>query len=237
MHVYVITNRADGRLYVGKANNPERRWIAHQTVAKHRAKTPLHVAMRDLGPEAFRFEVVETCRSEACALEAERLWILRLKSDDPAVGYNLTSGGQGLTGCSEDTRRKMAAAKRGKAHSPEFAEKRAAGIRANGKKAAVVRRVLELHTQGLNQPEIAKAVGRTQARVNQLLKESGISAASHQGRMYSQTENEEALRVALGLRAQGMAYESIARRLGRSSSTVHSMLKGARLGISRTVDQ
>jgi len=250
VHVYVITNLLDVRRYVGKANTPLRRWTAHQTVARHRATTPLHLAMRELGAEAFRFEVVERCASETAALEAERCWIAALRSDEPERGYNLNSGGGGLTGCREETRRRMSAAKKGKASAPETVAKRAAGCRANGKKARVLSEVLALHAQGVDGAEIGRLVGRSRQRIYQLLAEAGVrgpgtgnisakgrarQGAARSSDHWSQPENASALRVMVEMRASGATVREIGRAVGLTHGRVAALLR--RLGNSNQYDQ
>lgn len=250
MHVYVITNSVNGMRYVGKANDPAKRWSAHQTVARHRAKTPLQLAMRELGAEAFTFEVVESCASEKAALRAEMRWIRKLATDDPERGYNLTSGGQGLTGCGEESRRKMAAAKQGKVQTQEHVAKRVEAIKSNGKRAQTLARVLELYAQGLTQYQIAERVGRTQPRVNQLLKEAGVErpgvghisaevrakqGKSRSDRHWSKAENADLLRSILELNSQGKSMRAIGRTVGMSHGRVGALLR--RLVIPKPIAQ
>lgn len=174
MFVYVITCHVDGKRYVGKANMPAKRWTAHKATARAGNGSPLYSAMREHGVDAFSFEVVEECESEEASFEAEKAWIAKLGTTVSAGGYNLTGGGEGLTGCMPSTREKMSAAKRGKAQPTEHVARRAASLRENGKKAAVLERVLELHGKGLMPADIAKLVKRSGARVCQLLSEAGV---------------------------------------------------------------
>lgn len=179
MFVYVISCLVNGKRYVGKANMPAQRWTAHKSVARSGKTSPLYRDMRSFGPEAFSFEVVEECESEAASFDAEKRWIGRLDSANSDVGYNLTSGGQGLTGVSNETRRKMSDAKRGKRQTPESVEKRAEANKANGKRAAVLRQVLELQGLGLTDAQVGKRVGRSGARVAQLLIEHAAQKGLH----------------------------------------------------------
>lgn len=239
MHVYVITNRVSGAKYVGKANDPAKRWIAHQTVARHRAKGPLHLAMRELGAEAFEFRIVEECDTEAAAYAAERRWIADLRSDQPGVGYNSTSGGQGLLGCKESTRRAMSAAKRGKRQKPESVAARAASIAGNGKKARAMAAALELHRQGLDGAEIGRRIGRTRQRVYELLSEAGVRGPgtgqiSETGRARQAESNRRRAaerRAPLAARArelasQGMSGRAVARATGLTPQMVRAILAG-----------
>lgn len=251
MFVYVITCLVNGKRYVGKANMPAQRWTAHQTVARTgKGQTPLYVEMREFGLEAFAFEVVEQCESEEQSFDAERIWIRKLRSDDLAVGYNLTSGGQGLTGASEETRRKMSAAKRGKIQDPSAVARRAETLRANGKKAAAMARAVELHKQGLCGADIAREIGRSRQRVYELLKEAGIQGpgtgqydvslrkrcgASRSAKHWLKPENAEALRRMHELRSQGVSVRAIAAELGMSHQRISQLLR-MHMGLEQPCD-
>jgi group I intron endonuclease len=116
--IYLITNRDTGACYVGKANDPSKRWKQHQKCARRAASGRLYYAMHKHGFDAFDFSVVEEHESEADAYEAEAWMIEYLRSIGAAL-YNLNGGGEGGSNPSPETRAKMSAAKKGRNHSPE----------------------------------------------------------------------------------------------------------------------
>lgn len=125
--VYLVTNRVNGKRYVGKTNRPSARWYAHKMHAvRNDEKTALYSAMQKHGIENFTFEVIESFDSEEDALFFEGWWIEYLGTRAPH-GYNLTDGGEGASGAkrSEETRRKMSIAQLGRPHPPVGAETRA----------------------------------------------------------------------------------------------------------------
>lgn len=86
--VYCVTCKVDGRMYVGVARNPEKRWANHVSNAKRGSLLPLHRAMREHGLEAFEVTVLERANTRSEAEVAETSWILKLRANEPAAGYN-----------------------------------------------------------------------------------------------------------------------------------------------------
>lgn len=94
--IYKITNKINGKIYVGQSIDIKERWYQHKYKAKHDTEkgynSAIHQAFRKYGEENFLFEVIEECSSE-CLDERERFWIKELESLTPN-GYNILSGGQ-----------------------------------------------------------------------------------------------------------------------------------------------
>lgn len=93
-HIYKITNKLDGKIYVGCTNNCERRWQYHQSMARHadldgyRPPVPLYQSMHQHGVESFSLEVLEECTDNlVLARDKERQWIRKLNCKVP-YGYN-----------------------------------------------------------------------------------------------------------------------------------------------------
>jgi len=129
MVVYLITNNATGRRYVGKTEKLlAERWGAHLRSAKKNPKTYLHKAIHKYGPEAFNTSVLFTGEDSAALCEVEKFWISELKTKVPN-GYNLTDGGEGVSGFKMPAAaiEKTAAAKRGVRQSLEHIAKAAIG--------------------------------------------------------------------------------------------------------------
>lgn len=112
--VYVITNKVNGKQYVGKTiEGVEARWREHCLSAKRGSLHGIHRAIRKYGADAFVVEVLETSEDNNFLLEREVYWIATLETYKR--GYNMTPGGEGLTGQSgrphtQETRRKLSAA-------------------------------------------------------------------------------------------------------------------------------
>ena len=76
-----------------------------------KSRPGIDTAIAKYGWENFSVEVIEECSAEKLN-ERENFWIVALNSKAPN-GYNLTDGGDGIVGCSEETRAKLVAASTG----------------------------------------------------------------------------------------------------------------------------
>jgi hypothetical protein len=200
--VYVITCAVNGKRYVGKSCLPAKRWANHQRCAKRGVEAPLYGDMREYGVDAFEFEIVQQCESESASYDAECEWIAKLASAEN--GYNRYKGGQ-------------------VADPVSGTKARAAGNRANGKKAAVLARAVELYGTGLSLKEIGAAVGRTGERVLQLLVEAGVHTPAPRGGEQAKARDARILE----LRSQRMTMEQIATELRVSVGMVHRVCAAA----------
>ncbi len=97
MFIYLITNLVNGKYYVGQTirDCPRKRFRQHCIDARRGSPSSLHRAMREFGVEKFTFVVVETASDKKQLDVFEKLWIEKLDSMNPSVGYNRCSGGSG----------------------------------------------------------------------------------------------------------------------------------------------
>mgnify|MGYP001170144436 CR=1 FL=1 len=122
MIIYLITNKVNGKKYVGKTSRDlDCRWREHQLAAK-KEEPDFYIArsIKHHGAENFTVKVIEECDSEKALAEAEIAWIAKLSTHGPA-GYNLTDGGEGLSGwvATEEARRNMSEASKNRAPPTE----------------------------------------------------------------------------------------------------------------------
>ena len=93
--IYKITNKINGKIYIGQSVDIYRRWKDEKTRAFNQNSSEYNTkksrAFRKYGLENFLFEVVEECSKEQLD-EKERFWIN--KYDSYTNGYNETLGGQ-----------------------------------------------------------------------------------------------------------------------------------------------
>lgn len=104
-YIYLIENLVNGKCYVGKSLQPQRRWQAHKLDAKTHHKSTISSAIKKYGEHSFRFSVLEALPSEKESYVRESWWISFLGSD--RGGYNLDSGGLGGRVRSPQTRVKL----------------------------------------------------------------------------------------------------------------------------------
>lgn len=149
--VYSITNRINGKTYVGKTTQqPMARWKQHQDAAASSTKGSPHLyaAIRKYGISYFSFEVL--CYVSETEIDAAECFLINVLGAR-AFGYNLREGGDGGKH-SEYTIQKMSRQRKGRpshrrgkrlseAHrraaraaqnTPEFHEKASASAKARG---------------------------------------------------------------------------------------------------------
>jgi group I intron endonuclease len=114
MFVYLVTNSANGKRYVGITTaSLEQRWYQHRWLAAKGATQALYKAIRKYGAEQFQIEPIDTANTLEELLVKERAHIERLGTfTKNGRGYNMTLGGDGVFGFEfdEETRNRMAAA-------------------------------------------------------------------------------------------------------------------------------
>ena len=123
MHLYIIENSVNSRVYVGiTTRSLAKRWAEHMGDARRGVDRALYKAMRKYGIEKFTIRSVETADSwdDLCLKEIALLKTLKKK-----VKYNYSSGGDGCAGYKipEVTRKKMRLAHLGKKLSSEHRAK------------------------------------------------------------------------------------------------------------------
>jgi len=95
--IYTITNKVNGKVYVGQAVDIPARWRSHRCELRNGKHGNPHLqnAWRKYGEENFEFSVLESVPVDKLN-DAEIAWIKRLNTF--RNGYNLTTGGGGQTG-------------------------------------------------------------------------------------------------------------------------------------------
>jgi hypothetical protein len=93
-YLYSITNKVNGKLYVGIAKNPRRRFASHGCKA-HLSKMAIGRAINKYGRDSFELKILLNASREYCA-EMEKKAIVAFGSLIPA-GYNISQGGEGAS--------------------------------------------------------------------------------------------------------------------------------------------
>lgn len=118
--VYVFRNKINGKCYVGQTIDYERRYRDHlRSANNHQSKSAFHCALRKYGIDNFDFFIVYSCicPKEECRKqlgEQEKHFIEVFDSYNN--GYNMTLGGDGVVGMSEESRKKLSKSLKG--HTP-----------------------------------------------------------------------------------------------------------------------
>lgn len=85
--IYKITNKINGKSYIGQSIHIEQRWQEHQMKSQ---TSLIHRALEKYGVENFSFKVLEQC-NQVDLDEREKYWIAYYNTFED--GYNLTRGG------------------------------------------------------------------------------------------------------------------------------------------------
>lgn len=111
MFVYVITNRVNGKQYVGQTiHSPEARFRRHCWPST-RTRMPITEAIRKYGRECFTLEVLATCSSQEELNRQEAYFAATLNTYSPN-GYNLRAG-NGFGAASEEFKERVRRGKLG----------------------------------------------------------------------------------------------------------------------------
>lgn len=97
--IYKITNKINGKCYIGQSTDIEKRWKTHKSnwIQKTERRKLLYRAFRKYGIENFTFEILQKCKKEILD-EREEYWIA--KYDSFKNGYNMNRGGHSHRGSS-----------------------------------------------------------------------------------------------------------------------------------------
>ena len=90
--IYKVTNKINGKVYIGQSVDIGRRWHQHMTAEDD---IYFHKAIQKYGVENFEWEVIEQCKKKDLD-EREIYWIEYYDSFNN--GYNCTKGGGGCNG-------------------------------------------------------------------------------------------------------------------------------------------
>lgn len=106
--VYLAKNNKNGKLYVGITTRPLKDRISEHKYdsfnRKSSNKSYFHNAIKLYGFDKFSFKVIETVHANTltdlteCLYSLERYYIEKYQTNDRNKGYNLTIGGEGISG-------------------------------------------------------------------------------------------------------------------------------------------
>ena len=105
--IYKITNKINGKVYIGQSVDIDTRWRQHINAKDN---VLIHKSIQKYGAENFSFEVLLECPADM--LDVWERDMIALYDCISPKGYNLTEGGGGCK-CSEETRLKMSNARKG----------------------------------------------------------------------------------------------------------------------------
>lgn len=99
MVIYKITNRLNGKVYIGKTEaTVESRWEDHVSNVEKGYSFHLTNAIRKYGVDAFDFTILDVAQSREELNTKEIYFIALYQSNQRERGYNMTPGGDGRVG-------------------------------------------------------------------------------------------------------------------------------------------
>lgn len=145
MIIYKITNKINGKSYIGQTVGSVRhRWRQHCHSTSH--CSALRNAIKKYGADSFYISVLSECTDLTTLNDAEIYFIEHFQSLAP-YGYNLVTGGDSKK-CSDETRSRIAAARRGKP-GPRLGKKTSVETRLKQSLAQKGRRLSDSHVRSL----------------------------------------------------------------------------------------
>ncbi len=137
--VYCATNRINGKKYIGKTiGEMSVRRKKHENRALQGYMEAFRCALRKYGFNNFQWDVLFESNNEKI-LNIEEIYYIKEQNTKPPNGYNMTNGGDGLTGITDKTRKKMSESHKGKKQTQEQIEYRSLKIREAKRKNPVTK--------------------------------------------------------------------------------------------------
>ncbi len=102
MNIYKIENKINGKIYIGQT----KREINKRVYFHLKRKSYIGNTLRKYGMQSFSISIIDQADNKATLDEKERYWIKFYDCRNPK-GYNFTDGGDGLTNPSEETKQKI----------------------------------------------------------------------------------------------------------------------------------
>jgi len=228
--IYKMTNKVNGKIYIGLSVNIETRIYNHYRNAfcekDKEYNSYLSRAIRKYGKENFLYETIEECSISELPIR-ERYWISYYNSTDRNIGYNISSGGDGnSTWTEEETNTAIEYYKQGKTAEEiaNFIGRTESSVQNRlfllGIKSpkywtdSELQILEELVSYNKTPIEIASTLGRTISSVKHQMQRKNLK------RKHYWTQEEES--ILFKMLKEGKTIKEISTALGRSESSIRS---------------
>jgi group I intron endonuclease len=111
-YIYLRTNLVNGKHYVGQAKDIKERNYDWNNLNKRYAGKVINNARKKYGVDGFSFEILKECEDEE--LNYWEMYYIKMYNSKKPYGYNSTDGGDSAYEMTEETRKKIGDAHRGK---------------------------------------------------------------------------------------------------------------------------
>ena len=134
--IYQVRHIGSGKVYVGSAIDPRKRYREHLSVLRrgiHHSRY-LQRAWDKYGKDAFVFEIIEPVLFVEDLISREQHWIDKLRASERKYGFNASPVAGSVLGIkrSDETRAKIADAARERFTDPDYYAKHGERVRAQG---------------------------------------------------------------------------------------------------------
>jgi group I intron endonuclease len=235
--IYAITNKINGKRYVGSAVNLKKRASTHWRELRNKCHTNdrLQNAYNKYGAESFCFSVIEVVANRDDLLAREQFWIDSWQSSDKTIGYNIAHiAGPSMAGRKHtaeskkkmsvagsgkvippDVRKRMSDAKLGKIVSPETRAKLSAWRMGSKSSAETIARMVATRAGYRHSPEtIARMTGKIATKET-----CAKISASLQGRVISAQHRAKLSAANIGISRGPQPPDVIAKRVAATRAT------------------
>jgi len=147
MVIYKVLNKIDGRVYVGKDTKDRTKYLGSGVYITN--------AIKKHGKENFEKEVIDVAESMQELNKKEKYWIKFYNCKFPN-GYNLTGGGDGVSGYiwTEDDKKKNSISHKICMNKPEVKEKTRVSSTGRFHNEKTRKKISEKTKEGMHRPEI-----------------------------------------------------------------------------------
>ena len=137
MHIYKITNTANGKIYIGQTiqKDPKMRWYAHCDYARKGKKSHLYDSMRKHGVDKFCWEIIDQANTVDALNFKEQQWLNQYR--ELGVVYNNREAGGNKTHSQESIKKMCLVQKQRHATTVVGGWKRKDGGAMRGKKQPI----------------------------------------------------------------------------------------------------
>ncbi len=225
--IYLLIDGTNDREYVGQTTRTLKKRFKEHTYEKNY----IGHAIRSHGKDLFALAVLKVCYSKE-ELDFWEKYFIKARNTKAPNGYNLTDGGEGLVGCTDETRAKKSTSMSGENHpffgkhlSPEHRDKISAARKGKPLSSEHCAK-LSLKNMGENNPQYGKPRSlETRAKIgaaNAGKKRSPevCSKFSVAKRGYSPYKN-----LIAELDARQMSYSALAKLLMLTTACVSSKMR------------
>lgn len=181
-YIYLRKNLTNGKCYVGQAKDIKTRNNEWNCLKKEYGGYVINNARKKYGTDGFSFELLKECPNEE--MNYWEMYYIKEYNTKKPYGYNSTDGGDSAYEITDETKAKIAAALRGRKHSPEHNAKVAAAKRGK-KRSEETKLKIAAALRGKYNTKCSKAVQALNPKTLEVVYEFSSTAEAQRQGFYS----------------------------------------------------